>query len=104
MSRLPWFRSAGQLVVYSHHHRGLRLYAATNHQDPFGSNPAGSVAVDKRAQNSETPEEKVGNGFVTRNSIVCEGRENTSPAFEAWLRDYRKRLEQAREERRDADR
>ena len=77
----------------------------------FGHNHAQSVSVDNRAQQSETPNGRGGTGFMGWNSAAIlntEGPENVSPAFEAWLRAYRRRLEQAcnrplsHEERRDA--
>jgi hypothetical protein len=64
----------------------------------FGRSHAQSSGVDNRAQQSETPNGRAGSGFISRNSAAIfntERLENVSPAFEAWLRAYRTRLERA---------
>jgi hypothetical protein len=64
----------------------------------FGHSHAQSVVVDNRAQQSETPNGRAGSSFMSRNSTAIfntERPENVSPVFEAWLRAYRTRLEQA---------
>jgi hypothetical protein len=95
-------------VVYNQ--SSLRLAQVFLHQIieiQFGHGRSESVDVDNREQKPETPVSKAGSGFMTRNSATIlnsDGRKNESPAFEAWLRAYRTRLEEAcfREGRREA--
>ena len=64
----------------------------------FGYEYAQVPGVHNRANKSDSRDGNPGSTFMGRNPAVTvdtEGRENQSPAFEAWLRNYRTRLEQA---------
>ena len=64
----------------------------------FGPGHAECVGMANREQKPEISSGKAGSGSMPTNLaaiFTTEGRENLSPAFEAWLRAYRTRLEQA---------